>query len=81
MNTIKKRKNLQMNKYKAVRNNINLNKNNGVQIVFVNENSSAQNTNWAFDFVEQNSEIKNQKEIVAAISGRKPKLTLQWWLN
>lgn len=81
MNTIKKRKNLQMNKYKAVRNNINLNKNNGVQIVFVNENSSAQNHNWAFDFVEQNAEIKNQKEIVTVNSGRKPKLTIQWWLN
>jgi hypothetical protein len=81
MNAIKKRKNLQMNKYKAVRNSINLNKNNGVQIVFVNENASSQNNNWAFDFVEQNLEIKNQKEIVAATSGLKAKLTLKWWLN
>jgi len=81
MNSIKNRRNLKMNKYKAVRNSINLNKNNGVQIIFVNESVSSQNNNWAFDFVEQNLEIKNQKEIITATSGRKAKLALKWWLN
>lgn len=70
-----------MNKHKAVRNNINLNKNNGLQIVFGNEFLLSQNNNWAFDFIEQSNELSENNNVSGVELSPKRKLIFKWWLN
>lgn len=80
MNTYLKKKKSALNTHKTVRNAIQLNKYNRMEVMN-NAQLTPEKNIWANNWIEQAAEMKSGSHIVSQTSLKKNKLIVKWWAN